>query len=105
MRLRVGLNSGQVIVGEIGSGPGGYTAVGEAVGMAQRMESVDSAGWVMLSESTARLAEAEHMVARLEAALPGDGLIFRDAVLLRLRALPARARGESRIPPAGNPIP
>ena len=40
VRLRVGLNSGQVIVGEIGSGPGGYTAVGEAVGMAQRMESV-----------------------------------------------------------------
>ena len=29
VRLRVGLQSGQVIVGEIGSGPGGYTAVGE----------------------------------------------------------------------------
>ena len=27
--------------------------------------------------------------------MPGDGLIFRDAVLLRLRALPARARGEA----------
>jgi class 3 adenylate cyclase len=38
--LRVGLNSGQVIAGEIGSGPFGYTAVGEQVGMAQRMESV-----------------------------------------------------------------
>ena len=34
--LRVGLNSGQVIAGEIGSGPFGYTAVGEQVGMAQR---------------------------------------------------------------------
>jgi class 3 adenylate cyclase len=32
LRLRVGLNSGQVIVGEIGSGPFGYTAVGEQVG-------------------------------------------------------------------------
>ena len=40
LRLRVGLNSGQVIAGEIGSGPFGYTAVGEQVGMAQRMESV-----------------------------------------------------------------
>jgi class 3 adenylate cyclase len=40
LRLRVGLNSGQVIAGEIGSGPFGYTAIGEQVGMAQRMESV-----------------------------------------------------------------
>jgi class 3 adenylate cyclase len=34
--LRVGLNSGQVIAGEIGSGSFGYTAIGEQVGMAQR---------------------------------------------------------------------
>ena len=35
----------------------GYTAVGEQVGMAQRMESVAPPGGVMLSESTARLVE------------------------------------------------
>ena len=40
LQLRVGLNSGEVIAGEIGSGPLGYTAIGEQVGMAQRMESV-----------------------------------------------------------------
>ena len=57
LRLRVGLNSGQVIAGEIGSGPFGYTAIGEQVGMAQRMESVAPPGGVMLSESTARLVE------------------------------------------------
>jgi class 3 adenylate cyclase len=56
-QLRVGLNSGQVIAGEIGSGPFGYTAVGEQVGMAQRMESVAPPGGVMLSASTARLVE------------------------------------------------
>ena len=55
LRLRVGLNSGEVIAGEIGSGPFGYTAVGEQVGMAQRMESVAPPGEVMLSASTARL--------------------------------------------------
>ncbi|OBH90205.1 cyclase [Mycobacterium sp. E2733] len=55
--LRVGLNSGQVIAGEIGSASFGYTAVGEQVGMAQRMESVAPPGAVMLSESTARLVE------------------------------------------------
>jgi len=55
LQLRVGLNSGQVIAGEIGSGSFGYTAVGEQVGLAQRMESAAPAGGVMLSASTARL--------------------------------------------------
>jgi class 3 adenylate cyclase len=57
LRLRVGLNSGQVVAGEIGSGAFGYTAIGEQVGMAQRMESAGPAGGVMLSASTARLVE------------------------------------------------
>jgi class 3 adenylate cyclase len=55
--VRVGLNSGQVIAGEIGSGSFGYTTIGEQVGMAQRMESVAPPGGVMLSASTARLVE------------------------------------------------
>jgi adenylate cyclase len=55
VQLRVGLNSGEVIAGEIGSGAWGYTAVGHQVGMAQRMESVAPPGGVMLSESTAHL--------------------------------------------------
>ncbi len=57
LQLRIGLNSGQVIAGEVGSGAGGYTAIGEQVGMAQRMESVAPPGGVMLSVSTARLVE------------------------------------------------
>src|SRR6201994_1956244 len=57
LQLRVGLNSGEVIAGEIGSGALGYTAIGEQVGMAQRMESAAPAGGVMLSASTARLVE------------------------------------------------
>ena len=57
LQVRVDLNSVQVIAGEIGSGSFGYTAVGEQVGMAQRMESVGAPGGVMLSESTARLVE------------------------------------------------
>ena len=57
LRLRVGLNSGRVIAGEIGSGALGYTATGEPVGFAQRMESAAPPGGVMLSESTARLVE------------------------------------------------
>ena len=44
LRLRVGLNSGEVIAGEMGSGAAGYTAIGEQVGRAQRMESVAPPG-------------------------------------------------------------
>jgi adenylate cyclase len=57
LQVRVGLNSGQVIAGEVGATHLGYTAVGEQVGMAQRMESVAPPGGIMLSESTARLVE------------------------------------------------
>jgi class 3 adenylate cyclase len=57
LQLRVGVNSGQVIAGEIGSGSFGYTAIGEQVGMAQRMESAAPPGGVMLSASTARLVD------------------------------------------------
>ncbi len=57
LRLRVGLNSGQVIAGDIGSGTASYTTIGEQVGMAQRMESVAPPGGVMLSASTARLVD------------------------------------------------
>lgn len=57
LQLRIGLNSGVVIAGDVGSAPLAYTAVGEQVGMAQRMESAAPPGGVLLSESTARLVE------------------------------------------------
>jgi class 3 adenylate cyclase len=57
LRVRVGLNSGRVIAGEIGAGSLGYAATGEQVGMAQRIESIAPPGGVMLSESTASLVE------------------------------------------------
>ena len=57
LRLRVGLNSGTVIAGVIGTGSGTYTAIGHAVGMAQRMESAAPPGGVLCALSTARLVE------------------------------------------------
>ncbi len=94
LRLRVGLNSGRVIAGEIGSGSLGYKAIGEQVGFAQRMESVAPPGAVMLSESTARLVEHTVMLGepewvrikgtdepvrarQLVAISPRDGLVAR----------------------------
>ena len=94
LQVRVGLNSGRVIAGEIGSGSLGYAAIGEQVGLAQRMESVAPPGGVMLSESTARLVEHVVMLGepewvrikgaddpvsarRLVAIGPRDGLVGR----------------------------
>jgi hypothetical protein len=61
--LRVGLNSGRVIAGEIGSGSLRYAATGSAVGFAERMQSVAPPGGVMVSESTARLVEQTVLLA------------------------------------------
>ena len=66
LQLRIGVNSGRVIAGEIGSGPTGYTAIGEHVALAQRMESVAPPGGVMLGESTARLVEHATVLGELE---------------------------------------
>ncbi len=66
LRLRAGLNSGQVIAGEIGSESLGYTAMGEQVGMAQRMESVAPPGGVILSASTARLVDSSAALGEAE---------------------------------------
>jgi class 3 adenylate cyclase len=66
LQLRVGLNSGEVIAGEIGSGALGYTAIGEQVGMAQRMESAAPPDGVMLSGSTARLVESAAVLGETE---------------------------------------
>ncbi|OBF28446.1 cyclase [Mycobacterium sp. ACS1612] len=97
LRVRVGLNSGRVIAGEIGSGALGYTAVGEQVGLAQRMESVAAPGGVMLSESTFRLVEHVAVVAEPElvrikgadAPVPAHRLVaigHRDGLLGRAEA-------------------
>ena len=59
LELRIGINSGQVIAGEMGSRVFGYTAIGEQVGMAQRMEAAAPPGGVMVSASTARLVEGK----------------------------------------------
>ena len=64
LRVRVGLDSGRVIAGEIGSGSLGYAATGEHVGLAQRIESVAPPGAVLLSEATAQLVE--HIAALAE---------------------------------------
>ena len=54
---RIGINSGEVVVGRIGDDLRmDYTAQGHTVGLAQRMEALASGGSIYLSEHTAKLA-------------------------------------------------
>jgi class 3 adenylate cyclase/tetratricopeptide (TPR) repeat protein len=56
-RMRVGLDSGQVIVGSVGSDlKMDYTAIGDPVNLASRMESMTEPGSILVSGDTQRLA-------------------------------------------------
>jgi class 3 adenylate cyclase/tetratricopeptide (TPR) repeat protein len=64
--VRMGLHSGEVVVGAIGEDVGiEYTAFGHAVGLAQRMEQLAEPGKVYLSEATAWLAAGHFALADL----------------------------------------
>ena len=96
LMLRIGLNSGQVIAGEIGSSAFGYTAVGEPVGMAQRMESIAPPGAVMVSASTARLVEGNAILGEPEMVrIKGFGQPVPAIRLLGMRQDRMRCRTES----------
>ncbi len=54
--VRVGINTGPVVVGEMGSGQSGeYTAMGDAINLAARMEQTAAPGTVQIAEDTYRL--------------------------------------------------
>jgi class 3 adenylate cyclase/tetratricopeptide (TPR) repeat protein len=55
---RIGINSGEVVAGAIGSdSDDDYTAIGHTVGLAQRMEALAEPGKAYLTENTAELAQ------------------------------------------------
>jgi adenylate cyclase len=98
LELRVGLNSGQVIAGEIGSAAASYTAIGEQVGMAQRMESAAPPGGVMLSESTARLVDTSMVLGDSELVqIKGSDAPVAARRLLAIAERQPRRRGESTL--------
>lgn len=58
IRIRIGLNSGEVVVRSIGSDLQiDYTAVGQATHLAARMEQLATPGSILLTESVVRLAQ------------------------------------------------
>ncbi len=53
--VRVGINTGPVVVGEMGGGQSGeYTAMGDAINVAARMEQTAAPGTVQIAEDTYR---------------------------------------------------
>ncbi len=60
LRLRVGINTGYVTVGNIGSEEHlDYTAIGQNVGLASRLETVCEPGRILISDATYQLVKDE----------------------------------------------
>jgi class 3 adenylate cyclase/tetratricopeptide (TPR) repeat protein len=103
LSTRIGINSGEVVVGKIGDDLRmDYTAQGHSVGLAQRMEQLAAADSTYLSAHTARLVEGYFQLRDLgEFELKGVGSPLRVHELrgvgaLRTRLDSARARGFSK---------
>ena len=101
--IRVGLNSGDVVIGTIGDDLRmDYTAQGHTVGLAARMEQLAEPGKIYLTEHTARLVGGLFQLEDLgQLAVKGVRAPVRVFALvgagaLRTRLDVARARGFSR---------
>jgi class 3 adenylate cyclase/tetratricopeptide (TPR) repeat protein len=101
--VRMGINSGEVVVGSIGADLSlEYTAIGHTVGLAQRMEALAEPGKAYVTDRTARLVEGFFELNDLgEFTVKGAGEPLRVYELggvgkLRTRLEVSAARGLSR---------
>jgi class 3 adenylate cyclase len=101
--VRMGLNSGEVVVGKIGDGLRmDYTAQGHTVGLAQRMESLAESGKALLAASTIDIVQGYFALRDLGAmTIKGIDAPVRVAELegvgrMRTRLDRSRARGLSK---------
>jgi class 3 adenylate cyclase/tetratricopeptide (TPR) repeat protein len=91
-RIRVGLNSGEVVVRTIGSDLRmDYTAVGQTTYLAARLEQLAEPGAILLAAGTLQLAEG-HVEVRTRGLVPVRGLAEPVEVFDLLRAGAVRSR-------------
>ncbi|MCI0372600.1 MAG: AAA family ATPase [candidate division NC10 bacterium] len=103
VQIRVGLNSGEVVVRSIGSDLHmDYTAVGQTTHLAARMEQIAMPGSILMSAATLRLAEG-YVQVKPFGPIPVKGLSepvevyeITGATTLRTRLQAAAARGLTR---------
>jgi class 3 adenylate cyclase/tetratricopeptide (TPR) repeat protein len=92
VQIRVGLNSGEVVVGAIGSDLRmDYTAVGQTTHLAARMEQMARPGSALITGDTLRLAEGYVQVRPL-GAVPVKGLETPTPAYELTGSVPARSR-------------
>jgi len=97
IQVRVGLNSGEVVVRAIGSDLHmDYTAVGQTTHLAARMEQLASPGSILLTPSTLELVEG-YLTVRPLGPVPVKGLAEAVEVYEATGAGPARTRLQAAV--------
>ncbi len=95
LNVRIGVNTGEVVVGTVGSDLRlEYTALGDAINVAARMEQTAQPGTVQIAEHTYRLVASLFEVEDLgPVSVKGKSEAIRAYRVLGRRAEPARQRG------------
>jgi class 3 adenylate cyclase len=90
-QMRIGINTGTVVIGEIGTDMHvEYLAIGDAVNVAARLQSVAEPGKVVISEPCARLVSAEFNLKDLgEISVKGKAEPLQAFELISMKADPA----------------